>query len=153
TVRRWLADEGVRLTPPTPTPERQTAALRSVLAVLGQSLGESPIIDRWTGVQVRALREALRMPVSGFADHLGGAHRMVCTWEAAGGRVTPRPYNQAALDTALRRASPEVQQRFLTLLRAEVAPTLTGPPTYLIGLAVKSPTRQAADDLAAVLAD
>ncbi|MFJ1709725.1 helix-turn-helix domain-containing protein [Kitasatospora sp. NPDC088346] len=72
-------------------------------------------VERWTGAEVRALREAKRMSIEAFADHLGVSGRMVSKWEARGAEIHPRPVNQAALDTSLAVSSPEVHERFASL--------------------------------------
>jgi len=73
-------------------------------------------VRHWTGREVRALRAAKRMSIREFAAHLGVSDRMVSKWEAAGEQISPRPVNQAALDTSLRRSSPEVRERFAEFL-------------------------------------
>lgn len=70
----------------------------------------TPVV--WTGRDVCALRQARRMSVRGFADHLGVCSRMVSKWEASGTGIRPRPVNQAALDTSLLRADPHTRARF-----------------------------------------
>jgi hypothetical protein len=70
------------------------------------------IVNRWTGYQARALRQALRLSVRDFAGRLGVGVRTVARWEAGGTRVCPRPEMQAALDTALGQASPGARARF-----------------------------------------
>ncbi|MFC9688548.1 XRE family transcriptional regulator [Kribbella sp. NPDC056951] len=77
-----------------------------------------PHVDQWTGRESRLLRESLRQSVRAFADGLGVAPRTVANWEAGGSAVRPRPDMQAILDTALRRATAEVQERFATRLMA-----------------------------------
>ena len=52
------------------------------------------------------------MSVREFAAHLGVSDRMVSKWEAGGRGIRPRPINQQALDTSLRQADPEAQERF-----------------------------------------
>ncbi|HCT76734.1 MAG TPA: DNA-binding protein [Micromonosporaceae bacterium] len=73
-------------------------------------------IKQWSGKEVRALREARRMSIREFADHLGVSHRMVSKWEAAGEKINPRPMNQSALDTSLSQASTDEQTRFAGLV-------------------------------------
>lgn len=68
-------------------------------------------VSRWSGLEARALREALRLSVRGFAAHLGVNERTVTKWEADAS-IRPRPEMQAALDTALGRASTDVVSRF-----------------------------------------
>jgi formylglycine-generating enzyme required for sulfatase activity len=75
-------------------------------------------VERWTGVEVRALRQAKRMSIEAFAAHLGVSDRMVSKWEAKGDAIHPRPVNQAALDTSLAASGPEVHERFARLTRS-----------------------------------
>ncbi|WP_326598231.1 helix-turn-helix domain-containing protein [Streptomyces sp. NBC_01803] len=69
-------------------------------------------VEIWTGVEVRALRQAKRMSIEAFAAHLGVSDRMVSKWEARGASIQPRPVNQAALDTSLAAPSPDAHERF-----------------------------------------
>jgi formylglycine-generating enzyme required for sulfatase activity len=69
-------------------------------------------VQRWSGREVRALREAKRMSIRDFAGHLGVSERMISKWEAGGERLIPRPVNQSALDTSLASSSSDVQARF-----------------------------------------
>jgi formylglycine-generating enzyme required for sulfatase activity len=85
-------------------------------------------VQRWSGGEVRALRHATRMSLREFAQHLGVSHRMVSKWEAGGERIQPRPVNQAALDTCLARAAPDVQTRFAAVVAASTPPLPTAPP-------------------------
>jgi transcriptional regulator with XRE-family HTH domain len=70
-------------------------------------------VFRWTGVEVRALRQAMRLGVRDFAAYLGVSDRMVSKWEAGGAGLAPRQVNQAALDTCLARVSDDVRARFV----------------------------------------
>ncbi|MGI8309413.1 SUMF1/EgtB/PvdO family nonheme iron enzyme [Saccharopolyspora hattusasensis] len=72
-------------------------------------------VQVWSGAEVRGLREAKRMSIREFAAHLGVSERMISKWEAAGANITPRPVNQAALDTALSRCDPDTKARFTHL--------------------------------------
>ena len=89
--------------------------------------GTQSMVPLWSGREVRALREARRMSVREFAAHLGVSDRMVSKWEAAGESIRPRPLNQAALDTSLAMASPEIKSRFTRIvLGQEVRATAGG---------------------------
>ena len=82
-------------------------------------------VQQWSGVEVRALREAKRMSIREFAAHLGISERMVSKWEAGRETIHPRPVNQAALDTCLSRSDPDARARFAFLtgdsvIRADV---------------------------------
>jgi transcriptional regulator with XRE-family HTH domain len=81
------------------------------------------IVQLWTGRETRALREALRMSVRVFAEHLGVAPRTVSKWERLGEATRPYPDTQAILDTALQQATAEAQARFQV--------TLADPPSAL----------------------
>ena len=82
-------------------------------------------VETWTGVEVTALRQALRMTVRAFAEYLGVSDRMISKWESGNGTMRPAAVNQAALDTALARTDPATRRRFalaLAVARATVAP-------------------------------
>ncbi|MGH3902276.1 MAG: tetratricopeptide repeat protein [Pseudonocardiaceae bacterium] len=66
----------------------------------------------WTGLEAKALRAALRMTMHEFADYLGVGARTIAKWEARGSDIQPQPQTQAILDTALAKASGDVQARF-----------------------------------------
>ncbi|TCB95663.1 hypothetical protein E0H26_19625 [Micromonospora zingiberis] len=72
-------------------------------------------VTTWTGREANALRKALRMSVTAFAEHLGAARRTVAKWSSRGDKVLPRADMQAALDTVLARATPDVRERFEAL--------------------------------------
>jgi transcriptional regulator with XRE-family HTH domain len=69
-------------------------------------------VRRWTGLEAKALRAALRMTMHEFAGYLGVAARTVAKWEARGSDIQPMSQTQAILDTALAKASSDVQARF-----------------------------------------
>ncbi|MFF4807096.1 DUF5919 domain-containing protein [Micromonospora chersina] len=75
-------------------------------------------VHRWTGLETRALRQALRMSIRDFSAHLGVAERTVSKWEAGQEAVCPRPEMQAALDTALGKSGEDVHDRFRVVLHA-----------------------------------
>ncbi|MQA26032.1 MAG: SUMF1/EgtB/PvdO family nonheme iron enzyme [Micromonosporaceae bacterium] len=79
-------------------------------------------VQRWSGVEVRALREAMRMSIREFAAHLGVSERMISKWEAGGEDIRPRPVNQAALDTCLTRSDPDTKARFAYLTEGSLVP-------------------------------
>ncbi|ONH24586.1 hypothetical protein CcI156_15465 [Frankia sp. CcI156] len=56
------------------------------------------------------------MSLQAFAAHIGVSERMVSKWEAGSNTITPRPVNQAALDTSLACSPASVQERFALLL-------------------------------------
>ncbi|MFG2003446.1 SUMF1/EgtB/PvdO family nonheme iron enzyme [Spirillospora sp. NPDC048911] len=69
-------------------------------------------VQRWTGREIRALRDAGRHTLLDFAAKLGVSERMVSKWEAGGENITPRAVNQRALDTFLAACTPDEQVRF-----------------------------------------
>lgn len=82
-------------------------------------------VRQWTGRSARLLRkDALRLSVRKFADYLGMSDRGVSKWEAGGESYVPSDETQAALDTALARATDEERARFAEALRLNGA----GPP-------------------------
>ena len=46
-------------------------------------------VQRWTGREIRALREAKRMSIREFAGPLGVSERMISRREASGESITP----------------------------------------------------------------
>jgi hypothetical protein len=73
-------------------------------------------VQRWTGKEAHALRQAMRLSVRGFARYLGVGVRTVAAWDAHGERIVPRPEMQAALDTALQQAGTDAHERFESFL-------------------------------------
>ncbi|MEU6404135.1 hypothetical protein [Streptomyces sp. NPDC046985] len=73
-------------------------------------------VHRWSGLEARALRWALRQSVRGFAEHLGVAVNTVSKWEKLLGDTTPQADSQAILDTVLARADASATERFTRLL-------------------------------------
>lgn len=69
-------------------------------------------VQRWTGREARALRQAKRMSLTAFAENVGVDPRTVSKWEAAGEGLVPHPNNQANLDSMLATSGPDVQERF-----------------------------------------
>jgi formylglycine-generating enzyme required for sulfatase activity len=67
------------------------------------------------------------MSVREFAAHLGISDRMVSKWEAGGETIRPRPLNQAALDTSLSMASPDIRSRFT---RIAIRQSIDSPDPY-----------------------
>ncbi|MGD3109414.1 helix-turn-helix domain-containing protein [Streptomyces sp. YGL11-2] len=85
------------------------------------------MVQRWSGRETRLLREAMRMSLRDFADHLGISDRAISKWEAGADHYFPRPDSQSVLDTALARASDEIRRRFAEALGAsDEAPSATG---------------------------
>lgn len=69
-------------------------------------------VQRWTGRETRALREAMRLSVRSFAGFLGISDRAISKWEANGGARVPGPESQAILDTAFQQSDEGVRARF-----------------------------------------
>lgn len=82
-------------------------------------------VTGWTGREVKALRQARRMSVRAFAEHLGVSDRMVSKWEAGADRIRPRQGNQRALDASLVSADAAVRARFEELTGEAVVPVAT----------------------------
>jgi len=76
-------------------------------------------VQRWTGAETKALREAMRLSVRDFAAYLAVDRRTVNKWEARAADITLLPESQELLDTALRRASEEVQERFVDIVQRQ----------------------------------
>ncbi|RZU54386.1 hypothetical protein EV385_6337 [Krasilnikovia cinnamomea] len=88
-------------------------------------------VTTWTGWEANALRKALRMTVTDFAEHVGAARRTVAKWSSRGNDIHLRAEMQAALDTVLTRAPEEAQERFAQLRLSEVD-TVLAPRVELI---------------------
>jgi transcriptional regulator with XRE-family HTH domain len=84
-------------------------------------------IQKWTGREARALREALRMSIRDFAARLGVTDRAVSKWEAGGTYIIPRPDSQALLDTVLGTASPDARARFELFIVTKDSELAVGP--------------------------
>lgn len=70
------------------------------------------MVERWTGVEVRLLRDALRMSVREFAVHSGLSVSSIAAIESRGSGAKLRPSTQRLLDQVLERASRSAQERF-----------------------------------------
>ncbi|WP_454194603.1 helix-turn-helix domain-containing protein [Nocardia sp. Marseille-Q1738] len=70
------------------------------------------IIYRWTGIESRALRDAVLLSVDKFAAKLHISARTVINWEAQGAEARLRPTSRELLENALASATPEVVARF-----------------------------------------
>jgi plasmid maintenance system antidote protein VapI len=97
-------------------------------------------VQKWTGRETRALREALRMSTREFAARLGITERTAAKWEAPGKiKTTLRPTSHAMLDTMLNNAPQDARTRFETALATgttrEAAATESAPPSEAPGSA------------------
>ncbi|WP_246835559.1 helix-turn-helix domain-containing protein [Micromonospora sp. MH33] len=98
--------------------ERRTAPVVAASMPRPDGCGCGAAFGRWTGREVRALREALRMTVSTFAEHIGVTGATVSGWER---RAKPAPLRmamQVALDEALALAGVDAKTRFRLILTA-----------------------------------
>lgn len=93
-------------------------------------LNRKPVVQHWTGVEVRRLRQAKRLSVRAFAKFLGVSDRMVSKWEAGAEKLSPRPHNQRKLDQLLELCGPEETLRFVGLdgEPEKVRPRITSKP-------------------------
>lgn len=73
-------------------------------------------VVRWTGREVKALREALRMSGRDFANYTGLSTSAIADMEAKGDHAQLRHATQQVLDHALAKASDEATQRFCAIL-------------------------------------
>ncbi|MGO4615327.1 helix-turn-helix domain-containing protein [Nocardia sp. 2YAB30] len=93
------------------------------------------IVYRWTGIESKALREAMLLSVDKFAEKLRIAPRTVKTWELEGKAARLRPSSRLILEDALAAASSEAVARFEQALTGygedhnEVDPSSPGPVT------------------------
>ncbi|MDQ3987825.1 MAG: transcriptional regulator [Actinomycetota bacterium] len=113
-------------------------------------------VRRWTGREAKLLREALRLSVRDFAARLGIGLRTVNKWEARQSDITPLPYMQEVLDTALARASDEAKARFSAAVHAPTANhEITPPPVRgaRLPVVVASHPARTLDDLRSAVLD
>ena len=102
---------------PEPEPEPDWMPLAARAAPMYSNDGQTITLGYWTGLHIQAMREAMRLSVREFAAYLGISDRMVSKWEANSHRIHPRPVNQHALDTCLKRTDEETRIRFTSILR------------------------------------
>jgi transcriptional regulator with XRE-family HTH domain len=72
----------------------------------------------WTGREVRALREAMRLSIRAFSEHLGLATATITGWENRRTTVRPRLATQAVLDRALVLIDTDTRTRFRLILQS-----------------------------------
>lgn len=136
--------------------EPQTSFAESIILGWGSASNRRASVSglqRWSGRETRALREALRMSVRGFAAHLGVSDRTVSKWEAGGEQLTPLPDSQALLDTALERAGAAVQERFRDALSDPRVPrVLPGGGGFSLVPSPEPDLIQRSDDVEALVA-
>ncbi|GAA1886116.1 hypothetical protein GCM10009687_63320 [Asanoa iriomotensis] len=91
------------------------------------------VVGRWTPREARMLREALRMTVRAFGEHLGMTTNTVSLWENARAVTPLRLATQSVLDRALKMADADARGRFAVLLGASGHDpgTATAGPTPL----------------------
>jgi transcriptional regulator with XRE-family HTH domain len=75
-----------------------------------------PVLSRWSGTEVAALRQATRMTIRRFADWLGVSQPTVSRWEKWGRTRWLGPAHQELMDAALRRCDADTRQRFAVLV-------------------------------------
>ncbi|WP_051023345.1 helix-turn-helix domain-containing protein [Nocardia pneumoniae] len=90
------------------------------------------IIDRWTGVEVKALRvDAYRWTQKKFAERTGFAVNTISNWECRGSAFVLSGEYAEAMDTLLEALDSTRRQRFEHALAAHAAPD-TGLPTRAV---------------------
>ena len=110
-------------------------------------------VDRWTGVEARALRLAKRMSLAAFSAHLGVSERTLSNWEGAGTDVNIREVNQAALDTSLRVSGPDVHDRFAAFMHGTAGLRTHDTRVTGDGASMVQPGTHPRDDKTMVLVD
>ncbi|WP_280425694.1 helix-turn-helix domain-containing protein [Nocardia carnea] len=88
------------------------------------------IINRWTGIETRALREAMSLTLEKFASVVGVSDRTVRYWEAQGVDACMRSASLSRLNNMLAEAPADVIERFKHALAA----TDSGRPQPDLGL-------------------
>lgn len=99
-------------------------------------------VNRWTGIEVRALMQAARLTYDGMAHQMGISNRMIGKWVAGGADITPRPVNQQALDTLLAQAQPDTRRRFIQTTMGMNSIVYDDADTDLIAATAEHPVRR-----------
>ena len=94
-----------------------TSPTRRRARVIEGSVVTGVVVTTWHPTDASRLQQALRLTNEAFAETLGAAPRTVAKWHA-NPTIALTLEMQAALDTLLQRASPEVQRRFEKLAAA-----------------------------------
>lgn len=76
----------------------------------------SAAVPWWGGRETLALRQALRMSLRAFAEHLGVNVNTVCRWEDRRMPASPNTLMQSLLDQALKLADTDARARFWLIL-------------------------------------
>ena len=84
-------------------------------------------VQQWTGREAKALRQAMRKSLRGFARYLGVSDRTVSKWESGGEHIVPLQDSQALLDTAYVQADADVRARFHEALGTPEPPQNQNP--------------------------
>lgn len=104
-----------------------------------------PVQLTWTGLEVRALRDALRETRPGFCEITGARFDALRKWERRGPTLILRAVNAAIMDTTLARATDEQRSRFqLRCAELRREHTLPEPPIPAPKLDGDDPNRQSA---------
>ncbi|MGW5648231.1 helix-turn-helix domain-containing protein [Saccharopolyspora sp. NPDC003752] len=108
-----------------------------------------PPIARWTGLEAKLLRNALRLTVNAFADLLGVHSRTINKWESRLAEITPLPEMQSALDTALERAPEAARERFYQFRGDASSAAAVDPaaPVQLVSTEVAGQKQHAVDNI------
>ncbi|WP_432839035.1 helix-turn-helix domain-containing protein [Dactylosporangium sp. CA-092794] len=110
-------------------PVGQPWATGTVGCLHAPACGCDVAVARWTGREIRMLREALRLSVRAFAERLGMAVSTVQRWEDRHRPSPPSQATQSVLDDALRLAGVDARTRFRMLVLA----SLGAPDSGVVG--------------------
>ncbi|BDU07948.1 helix-turn-helix domain-containing protein [Nocardia cyriacigeorgica] len=112
------------------------------------------IVEVWTRVEVRALRDAaLRMTQEQFAEQIGWSVATVRKWERATESRPVRGQRAADLDSWLAKLSPEQMRRFALAVSAVRSPVPAGlPPRVGVAREEEDVKRRQFGQLAALVA-
>jgi transcriptional regulator with XRE-family HTH domain len=101
------------------------------------------VVPRWSGLEARALREAMRISIREFAAHLGVNDAAVANWEKRGALAKLRYETQQLLDVDLARLDEAGLARFHLILSRSAA-TSTVSAGYHPGPAHRAASQPAA---------
>lgn len=89
---------------------------------------------RWTGVETKAFREALRLKQEPFAEYVGASLDAVKKWETRGATIRLSSPFAARMDAKLASAGSAVAERFWSLLQSPATVSLDAPPPVAASL-------------------
>jgi hypothetical protein len=99
-------------------------------------------VNKWTGIEIRALLKADRSTHAELAGYLGVTERQIERWVETDRNIAPRSVNQRALDTVLERATQDVKLRFIQETMGLASVIYDDADAVLVAAAADHPVRR-----------